>query len=362
MELTSQYTSTSVGTLPQDTRAHALQSALAQRGQPRMFAESDTPLQFAAGRDDQRHYAAKGDTQSREKRGGVLGACAKSEFRECRGGNALKDGSTSYVNFDQFDRKKTRGDGGRGTCEGIVREAMRRIDRSYAGTGETAGPSTPDLPSAVTSMIRDMRDARSADNSNIYDNIDRYQNNPGALALLHYQGSTAKDFTRGGDLSVKSRINGLMNSVSSMPQGGLALIHVGVQRPNAPGSPSAGHAIIVQRFPTTLGGDAGASPDRYAIFDPNNGAFTYDSEGAMHTALRNYLETAFAEDGNVVAPDNALFFTPRSTSAPLTEAPTSDPTVVPPPAHNLPEPFELALHMHGDDPVSEGGPWPHTDL
>jgi len=337
MELTSQYTSTSVGTLPQDTRADAVQSALAQRGQPRMFAESDTPLQFAVGRDDQQHYATKDEAQSREERGGVLGACAKSEFRECRGGDALKDGSTSYVKFDQNDRPETQGNEGKGLCEGIVRDAMRRIDRNAGIPGGTA-----DLPTAVRSMITDMKSSHKADAKQFYNNIESFQDNPTNLGLTNYRLSSTSFFNADGLTPRTGRIDGLMSSMRNMPPGGLALIHASIQPAEAMEPPINGHALMVQRLPEEAGAHGSSAPARYAIFDPNNGVFTYENQDRMETALRQYMDSAFSEIGDGAAPDSVSFFSPPNSGnwAALPQTLT-----VPAPDRMLPEP-NLSVPPH----------------
>jgi hypothetical protein len=297
MELTSQYTSTSVGTLSQDARAEPVQSALAQPGQPRMFAESDTAFRFAVGRDDQQHYATADGAHSREKRGAVLGACAKSEFRECRGGEALKDGASSYMKFDQFENKETRGEEGRGTCDGIVHEAMRRLDLNSGGT---------DLPSAVTHMSSEINGGRRTANQ-VMDRILVYQDNPERLGLRNYRQTSRRVWNPSSGATRDERINGLIHNMGTspgIPPGGFAYIGVRVQR-EGEAARQYGHVLLVQRLPQDAHG-----ADRYAIFDPNNGVFTYDNWQHTQAALRGYMDSAYSEDGYNAVPDLVRFYTP----------------------------------------------------
>lgn len=232
----------------------------------------------------------------REKRGAVLGKCVSPEFRECRGGDALKEGASSYVRFDQFDKKATRGVEGRGTCDGIVHEAMRRIDQ---------GGGLTDLPSAVTHMRSEINGGR-ATATEILDRIRHFQDNPGSLGLRNYAVSSRAGWNPSGPATQAQRIDDLLHNMGTspgMPAGGLAYIGISVQRPGE-AAQTSGHVLLVQR----LFEDARGSASRYAIFDPNNGVFTYDDWQHTETALRGYLDSAYSEDGYSAAPDLVRFY------------------------------------------------------
>lgn len=356
MELSAQYTgASSMQTTPPETSIDSLLPADGPQVKPRIFPEGNFTGRSAITSYDQsvipprntaerpkrnagERYASTAQPQSREKRGAVLGACAKSEFRECRGGDALKDSSSSYVRFDQFERKKTRGEDGRGTCNGIVREAMRRIDRVIEGT-------RTDLPSAVTYMSSDMGSGSAqADRTGIYGRIQAFQDNPSSLGLLNYRDSSGMHWNPRGVSAREDRINSLMHSVGNspgMPPGGLAYIGVRVQRADEAPKPN-GHVLLVQRLPSNAHGDASSSSGRYAIFDPNNGVFTYEDWQHTEAALRGYLDSAYNEDGYTAVPDTVEFYVPGSGS----RAQPFRPNPYPAPADTQLEPPELARHTY----------------
>ncbi|RKF48419.1 hypothetical protein [Paraburkholderia fungorum] len=269
------------------------------------------------------------ETSPREKRGSLLGKCVNSEFRECRGGEALKESSASYVAFDQNDRRETRGDDGRGTCEGIVREAMRRIDRSYSARAEI------NLSDAVASMENDMRTSARARESGIFNNIDIYQHNRNVLALRIYEQSKDLNFNANGPSSREDRLKSLTDGLNAMSPGGVAFVGVHIQTGGAAGPGDNGHVILIQRRHDVTAPDGTPPAHRYIIFDPNNGAFDYDTPDNMNAALRNYMDTAYTEIDGTVTPDRAIFYTPRRLAR---ERPTLPPPTVVPPSLELPEP------------------------
>ena len=115
-------------------------------------------------------------TLSRVRRGGALGKCAAaSEFRECRGGEALKETAASYQKFDQADLDRKRGNTGHGACDGIVMEAIRRVDRNADG-------KTPDVPSAVKRILADAG-RNSVTREEMFDRIDRFQYDTRSLGV-----------------------------------------------------------------------------------------------------------------------------------------------------------------------------------
>ncbi|WP_147408509.1 hypothetical protein [Paraburkholderia fungorum] len=351
MEVSTQYTYASTPAISLGPFAEQSSSAKAPSVQTKMFPEHRFANRSSIATPDQSaitHRSATGSSQtgagkvdakadqtlSREKRGAVLGACAKSDFRECRGGSALEGNASSHVLFDQFDRKETRGDEGRGTCEGIAREAIRRIDRAY-------GTTTQGLSSAVSSMVTDM-DGKTAARDDTYGRIERYQHNPGTLGLSNYRQSSILNLNPDGTSSRVDRINGLIDSTSDIPLGGLAYIRVGIQSADQMGPETSGHVLLVQHLPRDTQGDGYASPDRYQVFDPNNGVFTYDSLDQMQTSLRSYMDSAYNEDGDIAAPNIVLNFVPASSRDYGSLPPT---TTVPAPPINQLEPPELLQHF-----------------
>lgn len=267
---------------------------------------------------------------NREKRGQVLGACGGSRFRDCRGGDALEEHAATHVKFDQFNHDRTKGGvDGKGSCQGIVFEAMRRIDRA-TDNAETADT----LPSAVRHMNSDMDTLSAVNPGGIYDRIDRFQERNSRPPLTNYRQSSSVNLNPSGDSSRAERINGLIDSLGDMPQGGLAYIRVGIRPAATMGGPETnGHALLAQHLP---GGS------QYALFDPNNGVFTYNNLLDMQAALSGYMHSAFAEDGNAAAPDSVHFYTPPTARDWRSAMPA---TQTPPPGSPMPEPRELLQHF-----------------
>lgn len=267
---------------------------------------------------------------SREKRGQVLGACSGSGFRDCRGGDALEEHAATHTKFDQFKHDRTRGGAdGKGSCQGIVYEAMRRIDHPTDGASDADS-----LPSAVQHMNRDMDTLSASNPGGIYDRIDNFQGRNARPPLANYHQSSSVSFDVGGN-SRATRINDLIQSLNTenMPAGGLAYIRLGIQSGSAMGPETNGHALLAQRLP---------DGNRYTLFDPNNGVFTYNSLADMRASLSGYLQSAFTEDGNSVAPDSAHFYTPPTARDWGSAARVTD---LPPPAAPMPEPAALLQHF-----------------
>lgn len=279
-----------------------------------------------------KHAAQADPPLNRQKRGQVLGACAKPEFRECRGGDELELHSSQHEKFDQFDHDRTKGgENGKGSCDGIVREAMRRIDRA------TDGAATADtLPSAVHNMNSAMASNTAGNPGEIYDRIDRFQTDRTSLGLSNYRLASRVDFNPTGTASRHDRINSFIESMSqdgNMPIGGLAYIRMGIQSGAGMGGPGTnGHALLAQHLPN----------GHYAVFDPNNGAFTYDNKESMAAALRGYMQTAFTEGGQAAAPDSVEFYTPRNARDFGSAQPVNH---FPGLGANLPEPAGLLRHF-----------------
>lgn len=270
-------------------------------------------------------------TLEREKRGQVLGACKGSYFRECRGGEELLELSTAPERFDQAYHERTRkGPDGKGSCQGVVFEAMRRVDRA------TDGASAPDtLPEAISHMNRDMDTLSAAHPGGIYDRIDGFQSGSRLPPLANYRQSSSTNFNVHGTTDRSSRIDGLIHSFdgNTMPEGALAYVRLGIRHADSMASEPYGHALAIQHLP---GGS------QYTLFDPNNGAFTYSNLADMQNSLSNYLGTAFSEDGYVVAPDSVNFYTPPTARDWGSAAPV---TTVAPPGVVLPETNELLRHF-----------------
>jgi hypothetical protein len=225
-----------------------------------------------------------GDMQVRKKRGAALGKCIGiSSFRECRGGEALRRNAVSYVHFDQYDYRRMRTQEGRGTCDGIAREALRRIDRSEGAQ-----------PLSLSAAVREMRaDANRGGSvaTDLFGRVVAFQGNPATLALRRYHQASFVNLTRGATRD--QRINGLFADMRDhLGVQDIAFLRLGVVAPEH-GAGGYGHVLAVQRMPQ----------DRFTIFDPNNGAFAYAGQRDMERALREYFDDAFATAGLEVIPD-----------------------------------------------------------
>lgn len=291
-----------------------------------------TPRAIGNGPTDAAKRGASADqTLDREKRGQVLGACSGSSFRECRGGEKLDEHAIAHERFDQSDHDRTRiGVDGNGSCQGVVYEAMRRVDRATDGA-----PAPDSLPTATRNMNRDMDTLSASNDGGIYDRIDGFQRGARLPPLANYRQSSSTNFNVDGSSDRSTRIDGLIHSFdgNTMPEGGLAYVRLGIRHADSMGAEPYGHALAIQHLP---GGS------QYALFDPNNGAFTYSNLQDMQTSLRNYLGIAFSEDGYVVAPDTVNFYTPPTARDWGSAAPV---TQVPPPGVVLPEINELLQHF-----------------
>jgi hypothetical protein len=263
-----------------------------------------------------------GDTMQRagrSRRGGVLGSLKSgSEFRENRGGDMLKASSVDSVKFDQMDYRRTRrGGDGQGSCEGIVFEAMRRIDRNESS----------DLMDAATYTRADANSGGSSAGQ-MFDRIDNFQENRNSPGFRQFDRSPPRAFTeRPGQPSghqTENLLDQLHQNLNSNAD--MAVVRLGLSRTGAMEGRTAGHAILVQRNANS----------GYTIFDPNNGAFRYASEPQMRTALRAYMDGAFVEAGYSAVPESAQFYRARvaTTPAPAVQPPLP-PRVLPEPSLNL---------------------------
>lgn len=255
-------------------------------------------------------------TLSRVRRGGALGKCAAaSEFRECRGGEALKETAASYQKFDQADLDRKRGNTGHGACDGIVMEAIRRVDRNADG-------KTPDVPSAVKRILADAG-RNSVTREEMFDRIERFQYDTRSLGVSRY---AEGGVDRLGDTEDRTeRIANLMTRIrDEMHAGDMA--HVRLDRlSSGDNALRGGHAMLIAR----------QADDRYVLFDPNNGAFVYRNRGDMEHALGGYLETAYNEADFHLTPNSIQIFTgPQPRGRPAGTPPPPPVLSEPPPAQS----------------------------
>lgn len=232
-------------------------------------------------------------TLSRRPRGVGSSQCAAdSVFRECRGGDALNETAQSYEKFDQHDYRRTRGEDQMGSAQGVLREAMRRIDRDSKGA--------TDLLSAVRLMADEAASGSHA-SSDMFDRIDAFQYNRATLGFRRFTGRAVLRFT-----DIHSRDNRIVlfmdNLQGRLQPGEMAYLRLGTHSTAVMNSAERDHALLVQRR---------ASGD-FVAFDPDNGAFLYRNEADLLHALRSYIDAAFHEEGREVVPASMSIFTPRT--------------------------------------------------
>lgn len=124
--------------------------------------------------------AATEGANSRVERGACQGTPSTDIFRERRGGERLRARATDCVKFDQADYRRKCGYPETGACDGIVLEAMRRVDR---------GAQLPErtLFSAVQNMRLDAdADSNSFAHRDFCEHVEKFQTNAHRLGFSHY--------------------------------------------------------------------------------------------------------------------------------------------------------------------------------
>jgi hypothetical protein len=221
--------------------------------------------------------AAAEDVQTRVKRGACAGKLANEDiFRERRGGDVLRARAINCVKFDQYDYRKKCGYPDTGACDGIVHEAMRRVDRSADESGRN-------LFSQVERMRNDAdADRDSPAHKDFCEHVGTYQNNARTLGLTQFTPVTADNLKARYPEAVDRR-RALRENLAGMQPNDMAYLQLGME---ADGTlQERGHAILVQR---------GAN-DHWTILDPNNGAFEYERRTDMQRSLEGYMDAAFSE-------------------------------------------------------------------
>ncbi|MFC0576417.1 enterotoxin A family protein [Paraburkholderia solisilvae] len=254
------------------------------------------------------------EAATRVPRGGTLRKCAEdSPFRECRGGEGLRATAWSYVPFDQIRYVGEPHIGGRGSCEGWVREAMRRIDRGLA-----TGPVS--LLDVVHAMRRDTTSRRSGVAGEMFSRVGGFQLNSASLGLQRFRLMAVEQFNPRGsdDVSIDSMATVLG---SELRENEIAFVRL-LLNPAASGGERFGHALLVQHLPQ----------DEFVIFDPNNGAFLYRGAAQMQSALRAYAADAFSEEelGLHVVPHSMDSFSASLPALGTVAMPGSTPSNEPP--------------------------------
>ncbi|WP_157763816.1 enterotoxin A family protein [Paraburkholderia aromaticivorans] len=217
------------------------------------------------------------DGAPRVKRGPVLSKCIRD-----LGGDALKEGSVASEGFAQGEYKESRDQVSGGLCDGIVREAIRRLDRGVSDQPTTSGP--PDeRASTLLSAVRNMRaDTRNAiTRREMFGRITNFQTGGSKLGLSRY--APQPPITFAGITDRNQRIDLFYRQTQRLLRHPNDIAYVQLSLESPTGREDYGHAILIQR-------EAG---NRYTIFDPNNGAFRYTNWGNTEQALNRYMASAF---------------------------------------------------------------------
>ncbi|WP_454827978.1 enterotoxin A family protein [Paraburkholderia xenovorans] len=225
------------------------------------------------------HADESGNLGLRVKRGPAFSTCIKD-----RGGNALARNAIAIERFDQVDYPESHEQASGGLCEGMVREAMRRVDLAWTDqpmTGERQEPLTPPLMSAVHNMHADTSRLLNT-RTDMFNRIQNFQSGRTALGFNHY---TPQPSVRlhSAAVSRDTRVNVLINRLNRSLQRPNDMAYVQLSLDSPEGRRDYGHAILVQRGAT----------HHYSIFDPNNGAFEYRDWNSTANALREYMDSAF---------------------------------------------------------------------
>lgn len=248
-----------------------------------------------------------------KRQGPTFSKCFEGDFRECRGGASLDSSAYSNEKFDQFENSKLRGENGQ--CDGLVREAIRRIDRNTDPAGDG---SRTTLSTAVHGMAIDTSNVHADE---MYNRIANFQSNPGALGLQSF-GRTST-LTLPSHESRQDRIEDTVATLGSLSPGSVAIVGMSIVSAANMGRATNGHSIVIQRVQ-----DTPARRGEFAIYDPNNGVFNYQNVDDMQQATRAYLRDAFNEGGMYASPDVIRTYIPStdrdwSRTLPTTILPTA---------------------------------------
>lgn len=192
-----------------------------------------------------------------------------SAFAKNKGGDALASTAKSYSPFNQ---SSVTGDRTGKLSTGVAIEAVTRVDQ----TGGT-------LRAAVKDIRTDLTTSGPAAQRTL-DNVKGHRNNPDAAVLTNYR----REATRQYESDRSASIAALTRDTAQLKSRDIAVVQMGIQ--DKKGRNQADGPVLVEQ---RMKGDA------YQIFDPNNGVFTYANADAANAALAKYVDTAFANKGNL---------------------------------------------------------------
>ncbi|MFC0695470.1 hypothetical protein [Paraburkholderia humisilvae] len=233
--------------------------------------------------------------------GGPAASRPAPRFRSDRGGDALAERAGSVVRFDQYKYRRSFPDDPNGVCEGLVRDAMRRM----------GGTDHPSLAAAVK-QIRTALKGGKGDRDRIITSVADFQSQwRTPFRPLGYEPIGRVNYAANGNsqralTSEQIRSDFLRDLHARFERMGkrsaaylrLDLHRNGAPQPNGP----AGHAILLEFTRATRGAE------KYTVFDPNNGAFVIAGTAEFDRTLLDYLRSAYTAEGYTLEPANALYF------------------------------------------------------
>jgi len=197
------------------------------------------------------------------------GAGRAAKFRPDRGGDALASTAHSYTRFDQSALIKGKR---AARSEGLFGEAMQRMDRSGGN-----------LSSAIKNIKSDLKKT-GATRKQILEKIDGNRNYADPVKFQKYNLDYSKHY-QGNQQALAKQLG---DDVQQLKAKDVALMKMGVKDKGGK-SLEDGPLLAEQRL---KGG-------RFQIFDPNNGVFTYRTEGSSRKALDQYIHTAYKDKGEL---------------------------------------------------------------
>jgi len=191
------------------------------------------------------------------------------KFKADRGGDALASTASGYTKFDQAALVKQQPGG---MSAGVAAEALQRMDSK----GQSLLP-------AVKGMKEDLKSAGPA-KTEVVDSVRQKQKNPDQIAFKHYDETSSKHYDGDQETSIKA----LEDDVGQLQPSEVALVKMGIKDQHGK-TVEGGPVLVEQRL----------KGQKYQIFDPDNGVFSYRTGDSSRKALDRYLHTAYKDKGSI---------------------------------------------------------------
>jgi hypothetical protein len=195
------------------------------------------------------------------------------DFRENRGGNSLFSMANAYEEFDQINLpEKCKKENKIGLCQGLSVEVIKRLNNS-------SKPGT-DLLSIVKNLQSDLKKTGAA-KEELLNSIGDKQNKQSLTKFKNHEADPTRKYQ--GDR--QKSISALKDDIMRLEPNDVALLRIYIKGKD--GNP--GHMVVVQRLDN----------QKYELFDPNNGVFSYFKEDSFLKALDGYFNSAYKEMGEI---------------------------------------------------------------